>query len=103
LWTPIGTYALAGTVFTKPLATRIAASSARIWRLAATRIESYRIHAGITDPTTALGPLPDDLGQHAQHQAFTEFLASTVPAIDTLDRPGPPDPNDDEVACLELP
>jgi hypothetical protein len=78
------------------------AAAQALWRLAATRIQTYRAHAGITDPKTALGPPPDDPSQHAQHQALTEFLASTVQAIDTLDRPGPPDPNDDR-ASLQLP
>jgi AAA domain/TrwC relaxase len=73
-----------------------------LWRLAATRIETYRARAGITDPTTALGPLPDDPGQHAQQQALSEFITSTVQTIDALDRPAPPDPNDNR-ACLELP
>jgi conjugative relaxase-like TrwC/TraI family protein len=78
------------------------AAAQALWRLAATRIETYRAHAGITDPKTALGPPPDDPGQHTQHQALTEFLASTVQAIDTLDRAGPHDLNDDR-ASLELP
>jgi hypothetical protein len=73
-----------------------------LWRLAATRIQTYRAHAGITNPKNALGPPPDDPARLAQHQALTEFLTSTVQAIDTLDHPGPPDPHHDR-ASLELP
>jgi len=78
------------------------AAAQALWRQAAARIQTYRDHAGITDPKTALGPPPDDPTQHAQHQALTECIASAVQAIDTLDSPAALDPSDDR-AFLELP
>jgi conjugative relaxase-like TrwC/TraI family protein len=76
-------------------------SAQAIWRLAATRIQTYRTSAGVTDPKTALGPPPDDPNQHAQHQAFAEFIRSAGKAIDALDSLARPDPTD--AAFLELP
>jgi conjugative relaxase-like TrwC/TraI family protein len=79
---------------------RTAAAQA-IWRLAAARIQSYRASAGVFDPKTALGPVPDP-SQRAHHDAVAELVQEAVNAIDALESPAPPDPTE-EAVFLEPP
>ena len=72
------------------------------WRLAATRIDAYRVSAGVLDPKTALGPVPDDPNQRAQHDAVAKLIHDAVKTIDMLESPALPDPSDDTV-LLEPP
>jgi len=66
-----------------------------VWRIAAKQINAYRAAASVSDPKTALGPVPDTPDHRAAYDAIARFLRDAAAAIDALEGPTPPDPNDD--------
>jgi len=73
-----------------------------LWRLAATRIETYRANTGVDDPKDALGRVPDDPQQRARHQSIATLVQETVSTIDALESTRNPGPSDG-AAFVELP
>jgi hypothetical protein len=66
-----------------------------VWRIAANQIDAYRLRAGINDPKTALGPQPDAPDRRPAYDAVARLVQDAAAAIDALEGPTPPDPNDD--------
>jgi len=71
------------------------AAAQALWRLAASRVETYRASTLVRDPKHALGPVPDDPAQRARHQSITTLVHTTATTIDALERAQVPPPSQD--------
>jgi conjugative relaxase-like TrwC/TraI family protein len=66
-----------------------------VWRIAARQISAYRASAGVDDLRATLGPQPDHPDQRSAYDAVARLVQDAAAAIDALEGPAPPDPDDD--------
>jgi len=66
-----------------------------VWRIAASQISAYRASLGVSDLKSALGSEPDAPDQRSHYDTVARVVQDAVAAIDALEGPALPDPNDD--------
>jgi conjugative relaxase-like TrwC/TraI family protein len=71
-----------------------------VWQAAATRIGAYRAKHHITDPNSALGPVPTDPARQLEHATMARMTESAVQAIEGVEGPSVPAPHPDQLLGL---